>query len=43
MELPKKFNECGTLPPGDYELTIGDLISSILEVEMIRTKINRKR
>ena len=30
MELPKKFSECGTLPPRDYELTIGDLISSIL-------------
>ncbi len=30
MELPKKFDERGMLPPGDYELTLEALLSSIL-------------
>lgn len=30
MRLPEKFDERGMLPPGDYELTLEALLSSIL-------------
>lgn len=30
MKLPKRFDERGMLPPGDYELTVEALLSSFL-------------